>query len=307
MPGAGRQREFAGGGNVKRNRLRALASAVLRAIFRFLSRAYVAGPELRDAIGAFDRFAARGHAGTIGYFNDSGEPPRRIADLDLATLDALASGPHGRRDAYLSIKVPAMHYDAELVGEIARKARDTGIGMHFDSHEIEKADPTFASIEVALREEPPQVGCTLPGRWARSLTDVDRAVARSLRVRVVKGQWADPAQPDLDMRAGFLAVIDRLAGRARMVAIASHDPVVARTAVQRLRAAGTPCELELLFGLPMHAALAVARDEGVPVRVYVPFGVAWVPYALSQLRRRPGLLWWMVRDALAIYRRRTPG
>ena len=292
---------------MKNNKLRAFAEAVLRPIFRFLSRAYVSGPELRDAIAAFDRFAAKGHCGTIGYFNGSDEPPRRIADLDMAALDALSHRSKEQRDAYLSIKVPAMRYDAGLVGEIARKSRETGIGIHFDSHEIETTDPTFASIEAALREKPHQVGCTLPGRWERSLTDADRAVELGLRVRVVKGQWADPTQPDLDPSLGYLAVIDRLAGRAHTVGVATHDPVVARRALQRLRDGGTPCELELLFGLPMRAVSAVARDAGVPVRVYVPFGAAWMPYALSQLRRKPSTLWWMVKDALAVFLPRTPG
>jgi proline dehydrogenase len=77
--------------------------------------------------------------------------------------------------------------------------------------------------------------------------------------------------------------------------------------LQRLRDGGTPCELELLFGLPMRAVSAVARDAGVPVRVYVPFGAAWMPYALSQLRRKPSTLWWMVKDALAVFLPRTPG
>ena len=288
-------------------KLRALAKASLQPIFRFLSRVYVSGPELRDAIRALDRFAAQGHGGTIGYFNESGESPRRIADLDLATLEALSQGPQGRRDAYASIKVPAMRYDAELVGAIARKSRDTRVGIHFDSHEFETADRTFASIEKALQERPHLVGCSLPGRWRRSLRDADRAVELGLRVRVVKGEWADPAQPNVDLRASYLALIDRLAGRARTVAVATHDPVVARVALQRLRDAGTPAELELLFGLPMRASLAVARDAGVPVRLYVPFGAAWMPYAIAEMRRKPGTLWWMVKDVLAVYRARMPG
>ena len=49
----------------------------------------------------------------------------------------------------------------------------------------------------------------------------------------------------------------------------------------------------------MRAAVAVAGETGIPIRVYVPFGAAWMPYALSQLRQRPGRLWWMAKDALA--------
>jgi proline dehydrogenase len=143
----------------------------------------------------------------------------------------------------------------------------------------------------------PQVGCVLPGRWQRSLRDADLVSRLQIRVRVVKGQWADPEHPDIDLREGFLAVVDRLAGRARHVAVATHDAQLAREALRRLTAVGTPCELELLFGLPMRAARQVARDLGVSTRVYVPYGHSWVPYALSWVRQNPRVLWWVVSDA----------
>jgi proline dehydrogenase len=151
------------------------------------------------------------------------------------------------------------------------------------------------------------VGCTLPARWSRSLIDVERAADLGLRVRVVKGQWADPAEPDIDIGAAYLKLIDRLAGRVRTVAVATHDPALARAALARLRESGTPSELELLFGLPMKGALAVAREEGVPVCIYVPFGNGWMPYAFSQLRRNPGIALWMFRDAMAVASLRPRG
>jgi proline dehydrogenase len=34
----------------------------------------------------------------------------------------------------------------------------------------------------------------------------------------------------------------------------------------------------------------------VPVRVYVPYGQAFLPYAMSQLKQNPRIAWWLVRD-----------
>ena len=67
-----------------------------------------------------------------------------------------------------------------------------------------------------------------------------------------------------------------------------------------LRRAGTPCELEQLRGLPRRRTVAVARRLGVPVRIYVPFGPGWWPYAINQALARPYLPLWALRDALAI-------
>ncbi len=274
-------------------KVRSFARERLAALSHYLSRAYIAGPELEDAMTAFDRLTRNGQAGTIGYFNPARQPADEIARIDRQILAALGMI---RRDAYVSIKVPPLGFDVALIEEIARQAETVRVGIHFDSHAIETTDATFACIEAALRHTG-QIGCTLPGRWPRSLQEARRAIDLKLRVRVVKGQWADPAHPQSDISAGFLRVIDTLAGKVPAVAVATHDPVLAREALGRLRSAGTTCELELLFGLPMRAVSAVARNMNVPVRVYIPFGAAWLPYALTQLVNNPKILWWLLKDA----------
>jgi proline dehydrogenase len=82
--------------------------------------------------------------------------------------------------------------------------------------------------------------------------------------------------------------------------VATHDPPLAREALRRLHAAGTSCELELLFGLPMNAVMEVAKEQGVSVRLYVPYGEAYMPYALSQARKNPKILGWFIRDILML-------
>ena len=114
----------------------------------------------------------------------------------------------------------------------------------------------------------------------------------------MKGRWPDHGSPEVDPRAGFLTLVDRLAGRARRVAVATHDEALARAALQRLRAAGTPCELELLFGLPAAAAAGAADELSVPVRVYVPYGHAMLPYRIPDARRDARILGWFSQDVL---------
>jgi proline dehydrogenase len=117
-------------------------------------------------------------------------------------------------------------------------------------------------------------------------------------VRVVKGEWADPREPGRDRRQGFIEVVGCLAGRASEVAIATHDASLARESLARLQAAGTPCELELLNGLPRRELIPLAQEFSVLVRIYVPFGIAWRPYALSKLGQNPRIMWWLLQDAL---------
>ncbi len=95
-----------------------------------------------------------------------------------------------------------------------------------------------------------------------------------------------------------MQIIEVLAGRATRVAVASHDVPLVDTAVARLQRAGTPCEIELLYGLPMRESRAQALAHGLDVNVYVPYGKAFLPYALSRLRSQPRVVWWLLRDLL---------
>lgn len=259
----------------------------------FAGRRYIAGATVAEAVQTSRQLAEQHFASTVCYWNGEQDAPELVAGHYLDILDELAKA---NLDSYLSIKATALHYSRAWLNQIAKRAASANVRLHFDAMWPDSAEPTFAVLDE-LRARQAKLSCTLPGRWQRSLSDADRVNEWQMPVRVVKGQWADPDQPDIDLRTGYLAVIERLAGRAAHVAVATHDPALAAAALERLTTAGTSCELELLFGLPTRAVLRVARKAKVPVRMYVPYGAAWAPYCLSQARRNPRILWWVLRDA----------
>jgi proline dehydrogenase len=262
-------------------------------VLQWASRAYIAGPVLGDALRVCQRLAARKLAASIGFWNAAGDDPRAVAHAYVAGVESIA---RFGLDCSVSVKASAIGCSQALMDEVLTRAIETGVSVHFDSMRPQAAAPTLQLIaEAAARFA--RIGCTLPARWQRSVRDAERALELGVDVRVVKGQWADPVC-DVDPRDGYLSLIDRLAGRARHVAVATHDVALAREALRRLQAAGTPCRLELLFGLPLKPSLQVASEAGVATRVYVPYGNAWVPYCLSRLRENPHLLVWLMRDAL---------
>ena len=271
---------------------RRVVSRVVRPLVRRAAQAYVAGEHLSDAITTLERLKTRSLSATVGFWDGTPDTPRSVADAYLQALKGLTD-----RDAYLSIKLPALKFSAELATEVARAAAAAGIRLHCDAHDIELVEQT-KSITADMLHCGAVVSCTLPGRWRRSVDDAGWAIENRLPVRVVKGQWADPAEQARDLRAGFLEVIDQLAGRASNVAVATHDIPLAVEAIRRLQVAGTPCTWELLYGLPMRAAVRQAAERNIPVRIYVPYGAAYMPYALGKLRQNPRIAWWLLRDML---------
>jgi proline dehydrogenase len=249
------------------------------------ARSYVAGPRLPDALALCQRLWAGGLSTTVCYWNTKGAPPRMIANECLESIRALGAP---RLDGHVCLKAPALGFDHGLHEELVEAARLHGVRLHFDSHSPDDAVQTFALIE-RCGEKYANIGCTLPGGWRRSLADADWAIERRLQVRVIKGQWDDSERPAMDPRCGFQALVERLAGRGVPVAVATHDLELARASLRHLLAAGTKCELELLYGLPLGPAVGLARELGVPVRVYVPYGKAWLPYTIAQIRKDPRL------------------
>lgn len=264
-----------------------MISTVLQPLLRKAARNYIAGPALEDALRI-----ARPHASTLCFWDGPAAQPRQVAGMYEEALRAIA---REHLDSYISIKAPSLAFDPQLLLSLVHSAGGAGTLVHFDSLGLETAGRTLELIE-RLAAGGAALGCSVPGRWQRSPRDAERLARMGVRVRVVKGQWPNTGR-DIEPRAGFLEVLDALAGTSARVAIATHDPVLAAQGIGRLQARGTPCELELLYGLPRAAALRVAREAQVPVRYYLPYGHAWLPYALRQAAGDPRILWRLLRDA----------
>lgn len=272
-------------------------SAAILPIVKQAARPYVGGETVEEALAVVDRLAGEGHAATIGYWDAGRDSARGVAEIYLNAMDCLSIT---ERKCYVSLKPPPLRFSADLAGELAEAAAQLDLRLHLDSHGVEAADLSNAMLEAMTPHlDGAHLGTTLPGRWERSLADADWAIRRGINVRVVKGQWPDPADRSRDISGGYLAVIGRLAGRARHVAVATHDFALATESVRLLKAADTSCELELLLGMPAKKLVAWAKDTGVPVRVYVPYGGGFVPNALGVLKRNPHLVVAVAKDRLA--------
>ena len=262
----------------------------------------VPGPGPRAAARRCRKLNRAGLAATLGYFQPGDSRPDDIVAANVAAAGLLADRVG---DVYLSVKAPPLAFDPTCLRTIAESAAAANMTLMFDAHAPKDADRTLAAVSDLLACFP-RTGFALPARWLRSREDAAAFRDSSAPIRLVKGEWADPEWRGLDVAASYLALVARLAGRAAPVAVATHDPGLAERALRLLLAAGTPCELEQLRGLPARRTMAAARRLGVPIRVYVPFGPGWWPYALDKALARPYLLSWMIQDRLGRHSKVPP-
>lgn len=269
-------------------------------LIEYAARSYVAGSRIQDAIELAQSAQEIGFDCTLCYWNDGKEDQPVVADAYCELLDAMRDTD---LDAYLALKIPALLDRMDLTAKVVDKARKQGTRVVFDSHMASQSTTTFEILRAIGGEG---VGCAIPGRWQRSIEDVEEAIELGASVRVVKGQWPDPETKDRDLRLGYLDIIDRLAGRGVKVGIATHDHVLAADSMKRLQAANTACEQELVFPLPVEQARAVAEAHGLRTRLYIPFGKSWLPYSISRAAKNPKMIYWLMRDLVTNRRFKLP-
>ena len=257
-------------------------------------RSYIAGPAPTDAIRLARGLAARGLGVTVGFWNAPGAALGDVEARWRETVELLDD----ELDLHVALKAPALGFDPARIEPLAAAAAAAGATVHLDAHWPEATDRTLA-LAARLRALAP-VRVALPARWWRSVGDAAFAVEHGLEVRIVKGEWPQEDEPERDAREGFVDLAERLAGAPVRVGVATHDVPLADEALAALTGAGTPAELELLFGLPLRRHSLPARRHGVGVRVYVPFGTPFSPYTLSTVRTDRRAVWWIARDLTGI-------
>lgn len=265
-----------------------------------LAASHLAGPDVSDAVGMARVFSDMGWHCTLGAWAAPDSTPRENFILYCRGIEALAAS---GLDGYFSIKLCTLGYDRAMFEELAGLAAGHDIRVHCDSMDPLTADRTMSIIGQAhARYE--NIGSTLPAGWRRSRPDAEKLADWGVPVRIVKGQWGDPDRRVTDIRAAFVTLAGQLAGRGLRISVATHDRSVALRSLALLTGAGTDCEMEQISGLPQNCS-AIAGAAGVPFRVYIPYGFPYLPYNIWQVRTRPAVALWALRDFIAGKHRRV--
>ena len=265
----------------------------LRPIYHFLinkaAGKYIAGETLLLAQGAINRNANN----TIGYWDGDDDSIETIVDQYLESIEAIK---HNENGSYISIKVPSIKYNYELMDKIIHKAVECGVAIHFDSLDIDTADK---NLEVALyckQAGVKSVSISLPARWARSEKDAMWASRNGIVCRVITGQWEDPSYVDIDTNKNFLSLISLLSKQDILVRVATHDFKLLKDSIEILKS-NSKYEIELLYGLPSYQIIKFADLRHEPIRTYIPYGHSWVPYCLENLKGNPLVILNILRDS----------
>src|SRR5262245_2130477 len=146
-----------------------VAQSTIHSLIRRAASAYTAGSTPQDAQAVCNRLAREGVASTVCYWDVYSDHPASISQAYVGLLGTMSNG---SSDCYLSVKAPSLKFDIDLVKKVLDEATRLKAIVHFDALAPDTVDRTFSLIAEA-REIYPKLGCTLPGRWRRSLDDTE--------------------------------------------------------------------------------------------------------------------------------------
>jgi len=287
-----------------------------------LARRYIAGatPEagLARAAQLSDERSIRGSLFALGeYVADLATIETTVLE-QLSIVAQLAASP---LDAHVSVDLtqigqmldPALaRRNAFTVAQaIARAPQDA---PRVRAMMLDMEDQSFTDATIALHDELRAAGLpvalTLQAYLRRTEADLGRQIALGAHVRLVKGAFVAGAATSFTRRAEIKAnsrrLIDLMFSRGARdsgfyPSIASHDDALQRYAAERASANGWPddaWEIEMLLGVRDDLAAALAAS-GRRVRLYLPFGRDWWPYAIRRIGENPGNAWLLARSLIS--------
>ncbi|HRF60796.1 MAG TPA: proline dehydrogenase family protein [Fimbriimonadaceae bacterium] len=278
-------------------------------LFRPLVRRFIAGDTLEEAMTHAEKLAERGLATSLDYLGENtlNETEALAAKATyIAMLERIARSPHRDR-INISIKLTQCGLDqgesfAERnFREVLTVAAKTDTFVRVDMESSDYTERTIAMIERVFPDHP-NTGTVLQSYLYRTPDDAERLIRLGCRVRIVKGAYLEPETVAFKEKSrvdeAYIEIAKQLMSRGRYPAIATHDAKIIDALKAYAKAEGidrSRFEFQMLYGIRRDLQDGL-RDEGYPVRVYVPFGDMWYPYFTRRLAERPANAFFILKS-----------
>jgi proline dehydrogenase len=264
---------------------------------------FVAGENIGDAVAVARKLRASGRLVTLGYLGaEASDPPQAAAAATqysqlLSKLAAERLTADGAVEVSVKPTAVGLLLDQRLatkhIARIATAAADSGTTVTLDAEDHRTADAALR-MAAGLREMFPTVGSVVQAALRRTETDVRALAAPGVRVRLVKGAYAEPVSEAFtakhDVDKAFARCLRVLMSGPGYPMIATHDPrLIAITRSLGLSRPPGSFEYQMQYGVRDDEQHALAAS-GARVRVYVPYGSDGYGYLVRRLAGRPASL-----------------
>lgn len=288
-----------------------------------LAERYVAGPNVEAAVARAGELLSRdGIRSSLFYLGEYVNTRELVVENVAAKLAVASLLGEANLDVHVSVDPTQIGYGLDasearrnafrIADAIAQHAaaRDGVHALMFDMEDQSVVDATIG-LHNDVRASGLPAALTLQAYLRRTEGDLLAQIRQGGRVRLVKGAFAAARAVAFtsrtDIKANSRRLIDLMFSSAARDAgfypiIATHDEELQTYALARARQGGwrpVDYEFEMLFGVRGDVAKDLAR-QGERIRLYLPFGRDWWPYAMRRIGENPHNAWLLLRSLAAI-------
>jgi proline dehydrogenase len=274
-----------------------------------LARRFVGGDSVDDGIAVAKRLNGTGFKTSLFYLGEYVTDPAIIDETVQQKKLAIQALRQARLQVHLSIDPTQVGYGyddatgaamATAIGETLLRA--SGDNAAPPVLVLDMEDASYVDRTLALRDRLAALGIpvtqTLQAYLKRTAADLAPIIASGGSVRLVKGAFADPGphafQSREEIDSNYLALAMMMLGDTARASgfrpvFGTHDASLIETIRGIAHKGGWmpgQYEFEMLYGVreSLQRQLLQEREQ---VRLYLPFGRAWWPYAVRRIGESP--------------------
>ena len=301
-----------------------------KAFIRFISRRYVAGPELEDALRVMREISSENTSFTVDVLGEdisTLEETQPFVEEYNRLIEAISQS---NLDAHVSLKPTAFgldidyRYALKTLSDLVRKANESKIYVRLDMEDSTHTESTLKILGDLYSEGHLNVGVVLQGRLFRTKEDLLRIaemMGEHADVRICKGIYLESSDIAYtgysDIVNATTEAVETALDLGMYVGIASHDHPIINAALQSLQTReilpekpdprnpapavkpgkGGGYEFQFLLGVRGDVRRRLASN-GHLTRVYLPYGKQWYEYSMRRLRENPGIAWHVAKSII---------
>jgi proline dehydrogenase len=278
----------------------------MRILYPFAKR-FIAGEDRVTALKNIKSLYGQGFLCTVDVLGESVHTEDQTVEAKNEYLAFLKGIETYDRPVDISAKVSALGMDISY--DLCKKNVEHLIDAahhHTVRFDMEGSDLTERTLKLGLelQKTHKNLGLVVQAYLRRTDRDIQSVINQGVSTRLCKGAYKEPEnlafQSMDEIRENFLKQAFRLLKEGNLPAIATHDEILIKQIREFIEKENIPRDsfyFELLYGVRRDIQ-QVLLNKGYQVRIYVPYGKAWLPYTLRRLAERKENIIFVVKNLI---------
>ena len=261
----------------------------MKLLYPFAKR-YIAGDDIRSAQRTANALSNDGFSLSFNYVGEYS----KTLDEAIAAQNQYFEILNNYQDSTIDLSIKISQFgilisqtDCEsLVEQVVEKAHNFGHTIRFDMEHSKITDKTLDLCLKLNQKYPKTMGVALQAKLFRTEDDMKECMNNNISLRLVKGAYIEKESIALKsyqkIQENYLRLIELLGTKMdRRCAVATHDETILNDILSKPDA--NRFDYEFIYGIRRDLQKSI-KDQGQKVRIYLPYGENWLPYAWRRLR-----------------------